>query len=42
MGRFRDFETGRFYQELERQEYDRLKTQTEKLLGTGSLTGSGF
>lgn len=40
--RFKDFESARVYEEMERQELDRLKRQTEKLLGTGELTGSGI
>ena len=41
-GRFKDFEAAQAYQMMESQEYQRLKNQTEKLLGIGSLAGSGF
>ena len=40
--RLKDYEAARVYEEMERQEYDRLKDQTEKLLGTGTIAGSGF
>lgn len=40
--RFKNFDDARMYEEFERQEYVRLKNQTEKLLGIGKLEGSGF
>lgn len=40
--RFKDFDAARLYEEMERQELDRLKRQTEKLLSTNELQGSGF
>ena len=41
-GRFKDAEGASFYKSLEQEEYTRLKDQTEKLLNTGKLVGSGF
>lgn len=40
--RFKDYEAAKVYEEMERQELERLKKQTEKLLGVGTLSGSGF
>ena len=40
--RFKDYDAARMYAEVEREEYRRLKDQTEKLLGTGEICGSGF
>lgn len=40
--KFKDFDAARLYEEAERQELDRLKRQTEKLLSTNELQGSGF
>ena len=40
--RFKDYDAAQMYQQMESQEYTRLKNQTEKLLGTNDLCGSGF
>lgn len=40
--RFKDYDAAQMYQQMEQQEYERLKNQTEKLLGTNGLCGSGF
>ena len=40
--RFKDKENAAFYQEIEAQEYERLKRQTDKLLSTNTISGSGF
>lgn len=40
--RFKDRDSAQMYQMLEDQEYARLKAQTDKLLGTGVILGSGL
>lgn len=41
-GRFKDFDAAQAYRMIEADELQRLKDQTEKLLGTNQLAGSGF
>ena len=40
--KFKDYDAALLYQRMEDDEYARLKKQTEKLLSTGEITGSGF